>query len=537
MNIVGRLFGEGKMFLPQVVKTARTMKKAVAILQPAIEAGRKEETVKAGKILIATVKGDVHDIGKNITGVILSCNNYEVLDIGVMTPPEEIIQKAKEYQVDIVALSGLITPSLQEMSFVASEMEKAGFSIPLIIGGATTSQLHTALKIDPLYHGAVVHVPDASLAVPVVNKLLNNLSKEDYAKEVKDNYRSLRDRGTKKKEYVSLEYAREHSLKINWAKYRNPQPKVLGSKVIDFIPVREVVPYINWAAFLAVWKFPVRYLAYFKLSDEKEKAQWALALPEKERDKAIEASRLMDDARKQLSVWSKANPSLIKAITSFYPVKVENDSLIIEAPATSGENCTQKKIVPLLRQQEKREDDTYKSLADFIDPAGDFIGLFVVTAGLEAPLLPDYAGESLKTEDTYQKLLEQTLRDRLVEAASEYLHEKVRKEYWGYAPDESFTPDELLKAPYQGIRPASGYPIHPDISLNFLIDELLNMNQIGVSLTPNGAIYPTASAAGMYIACPESDYFSIGKTDEKQLAEYAQRKGCSIEETKKWLGW
>jgi 5-methyltetrahydrofolate--homocysteine methyltransferase len=536
MNIAGRLFGEGKMFLPQVVKTARTMKKAVAILQPALEAGWKEETVKAGKILIATVKGDVHDIGKNITGVILSCNNYEVIDIGVMIPPEEIIRKAKEYEVDIVALSGLITPSLQEMSFVASEMEKAGFSIPLIIGGATTSQLHTALKIDPLYHGTVVHVPDASLAVPIVNKLLNNSYRKDYADEMKENYRSLRDRATNKKEWVSLNYAREHALKINWAKCRNPQPKAQGTTVIDCIPVRKVVPYINWASFLAVWKFPVRFHTYFKLSGEKEKAQWLLALSEKEKEKAIEASRLMDDAQNQLSAWSEANLSLIKAIIGFYPVKVENDSLILEAPAASGGAVPQNKIVPLLRQQEKREDDTYKSLADFIDPAGDFIGLFVVTAGLETPFHSDCACGHLETEDTYQKLLEQTLCDRLVEAASEYLHEKVRKEYWGYSPDESFTPDELLKAPYRGIRPASGYPVHPDISLNFLIDDLLNMNQIGVSLTPNGAIYPTASTAGMYIACPESDYFAIGKTDETQLADYAQRKDCSIEETKKWLG-
>ncbi|MCL1937331.1 MAG: methionine synthase [Candidatus Azobacteroides sp.] len=535
MNTVGRLFGEGKMFLPQVVKTARTMKKAVAILQPALEANRKDEAAKAGKILIATVKGDVHDIGKNITGVILSCNNYEVIDIGVMIPPEEIIQKAREYEVDIVALSGLITPSLQEMSFVASEMEKAGFSIPLIIGGATTSKLHTALKIDPLYHGAVVHVPDASLAVPVVNKLLNTLSKEDYSKEVKESYRSLRDQATNKKEWVSLDYARGHSLKINWEKYRIPQPKTLGRKVIDFIPVEEVVPYVNWPSFLSVWKFPVRYAAYFKLVSEAEKAQWLLAFPENEKTKAMEAVRLMDDAQRRLSAWNEANRPMIKAIIGFYSVKVENDSLILETPATSEEGAPQKKIVPLLRQQEKREDDTYRSLSDFFHPAGDFIGLFVITAGLEAQ--GNSACCSTETEDAYQKLLEQTLRDRLVEAASEYLHEKVRKEYWGYSPDESFTPDELLKAPYPGIRPASGYPVHPDISLNFLIDDLLKMNQIGVSLTPNGAISPTASVAGMYIACPDADYFSIGKTDEKQLADYAQKKGCSIEETKKWLGW
>jgi 5-methyltetrahydrofolate--homocysteine methyltransferase len=504
------------------------MKKAVAVLQPALEADKKEDAAKAGKILIATVKGDVHDIGKNITGVVLSCNNYEVIDIGVMVPPEEILRKAKEYQVDIVALSGLITPSLQEMSFVASEMEKAGLALPLMIGGATTSQLHTALKIDPLYHGTVVHVMDASQAAPVVNKLLNASTKEKYAQEVKETYRSLREHTNPEREYVSLDYARKHALKIDPEKYRTPVPNVQGAKVIDSISVKTVIPYINWPAFLSAWKFPVKYAAYFKQTTESEKDAWLHSFPENEKSKVQEACQLMNDAQNRLSVWNENDPGFLKAIIGFYPVTVENESLVIDG-------CREKKTVPMLRQQEKREDDTYKSLADFIHPAGDYIGLFVITAGQTAHPSGCECG-CRDTGDTYQNMLEQFLRDRLVEATGEYLHEQVRKNYWGYSPGESFTPGELLKAPYQGIRPASGYPVHPDISLNFVIDDLLEMKKIGVTLTPNGAIYPVSSVAGLYIAHPDSGYFFLGKIDEEQLADYAKRKGLSVEEAKKWLG-
>jgi 5-methyltetrahydrofolate--homocysteine methyltransferase len=520
LNIVGNLFGEGKMFLPQVVKSARTMKKAVAILQPAIEASKKNSSEKAGKILIATVKGDVHDIGKNITAVVLSCNNYEVIDIGVMVPPEEIIRKAQEYRVDMIALSGLITPSLQEMAFVASELEKAGISLPLLIGGATTSRLHTALKIDPLYRGAVVHVTDASLAVPAANRLLNPSTKEDYIKKIKEDYLALRVSGGKKTELVSLDYARKHPYRIDWTSYLIPKPLTEGSRVIDSISVKAVVPYFNWAAFLSVWKFPVKYAAYIRNGDHK--TAWVDTFPEDESLKIREAVQLMDDAKKILDGWSVNDPDLIKAIVGFYPVKVEKESLFIEG-----------REIPVLRQQEKKEDDIYKSLLDFIRPEGDYLGLFVVTAGHQAH--PDVC-DCRSGKDEYQNLLEQVLRDRLAEASTEYLHEQVRKTYWAYAPDESFTPEELLKAPYRGIRPASGYPSLPDISLNFLIDDLLKMDRIGVSLTPNGAIYPLASTAGMYFAHPEASYFYIGTIDEEQLNDYAARKGISIEEAKKWLG-
>ncbi|GHT87625.1 methionine synthase [Bacteroidia bacterium] len=536
MNTVGQLFGEGKMFLPQVVKTARTMKKAVAILQPYIEAGKKEGEAKAGKILFATVKGDVHDIGKNITGVILSCNNYEVIDIGVMVPPEEIIQKAKEYQVDVVALSGLITPSLQEMAFVASEMEKAGFSIPLLIGGATTSRLHTALKIDPLYHGAVVQVPDASQAVPAVNQLLNPATKEYYIQHIKETYNELREDGKPQKELVSLDYARKHALKINHTASKNPKPQLEGTKVMDFT-VKEVAPYIHWAGFLSAWKFPVKYGAYLKLTTEKEQTEWIDSFPENEKAKVLETVRLMQDAQKTLAGWSRKDPETIKAIIGFYPVKAEDESLVInDTQGIAGQARNDREFrFPILRQQEKREDDTYKSLVDFIHPEGDYIGLFVVTAGKTIHAQGCSCG-CQHPDDPYQEMLEQTLRDRLVEAAAEYLHEKVRKEYWGYAPDEALTTAELLKERYRGIRPASGYPSHPDLSLNFVIDNLLQMNRIGVDLTPNGAMNPPSTIAGMYIAHPEAVYFYIGQIGEDQLADYARKSGLEPERIQARLG-
>jgi 5-methyltetrahydrofolate--homocysteine methyltransferase len=512
MNTVGNLFSEGKMFLPQVVKTARTMKKAVVILQPAIEAGKESGAQKAGKILMATVKGDVHDIGKNIASVILSCNNYEIIDIGVMAPPEEIIRKAKEYGVDLIGLSGLITPSLQEMSLVASEMGKAGFTQPLLIGGAATSRLHTALKIAPLYSGAVIHVPDASQAVPVVNQLLNLSTKESYIQKINENYQALREK-TKEVEMVSLEYARAHPCRMDWSDYEPPKPSFTGTKVMDAIPVKTVRRYIHWGAFLAAWKFPVKYGKYMQLKTQEEKQHWLAAFSGEEKKKAEEAIRLLNDAQAVLDGWTENGSGFIKAIIGFYPVEVKKDSLIVK------ENTNNKKrevIIPVLRQQEKRAGDIYQSLVDFFHPEGDFIGFFAATAGKDEE---SCNCNSHKNKDDYTKMLCQLLRDRLAEAASEYLHEQVGK-----------------KAPCRGIRPASGYPSLPDLSLNFILDELLDMKRIGVSLTPNGAIVPNASVAGLYIAHPKSGYFMIGKIDNDQLADYAERKGEPVEETKKWLG-
>jgi 5-methyltetrahydrofolate--homocysteine methyltransferase len=507
MNAVGQLFGDGKMFLPQVVKTARTMKKAVAILQPYIQASRGENTAKAGKILIATVKGDVHDIGKNITGVILSCNNYEVIDLGVMVPPEEILQKAQEYQVDLIALSGLITPSLQEMSFVASEMEKAGFTKPLLVGGATTSPLHTALKIAPLYHGAVLHASDASKAIPALHQLLNPETQESYIETLKSAQQLLRDKATNRKELVPLTYARAHALRVDHSRYRNPKPHIEGNQVINSIPVHQVAPLIDWAAFLSAWKLPVRYARYPSDSE----------VPEAEKAKFREALQLLNDAQAIVQGWIQQDADFIRAIIGFYPVQAAGESLIID----------RRFRVPLLRQQEKRADDTYKSLVDFIHPEGDYIGLFTVTGGEKTQ--PPTAGQP---DDSYREMLEQILKDRLVEAATEYLHEKVKTDYWGYAAH----PADRSAESHKGIRPASGYPSLPDLSLNFTIDKLLQINRIGVTLTPNGALYPNATTAGLFIAHPESKYFFIGSIGDDQLTDYAQQTGRSLDETRKWLG-
>ncbi|GHT60825.1 methionine synthase [Bacteroidia bacterium] len=516
MNTVGNLFGAGKMFLPQVVKTARTMKKAVSIIQPAIEAGRGEDIQKAGKILIATVKGDVHDIGKNIASVVLSCNNYEMIDLGVMVPPEKIIEKAQEYEVDMVALSGLITPSLQEMAVVAAEMEKAGFSVPLLIGGATTSKLHTALKIDPCYHGAVVHVTDASLAVPAANQLLNPLTRNEYINEIKSIYASLRNQNAQKeKKLVSLDYARKHPFTIDWSKHQSFAPLFTGTKVFLSLPVKEIISYIDWRFYLSAWKFSIKYAKYMYLKTDAEKQAWLQDMGGEGNPKVEEAVRLLDDTKKILLDWTDRDTGFIKAVVGFYSVTRDSDTLHVEG-----------KSIPFLRQQEKRESDTYKSLVDFFHPNGDYIGFFVVTAG----------PNSHETDDTYTDMIKQVLRDRLAEAATEYLHESVRKTYWGYNPAEAYTPEELLHASVPGIRPASGYPSAPDISLNFAIDSLLDMKQIGVELTPNGAMNPPATVSGIFISNPESEYFMVGKIDEEQVSDYAGRKGITAEEAKKWLG-
>jgi 5-methyltetrahydrofolate--homocysteine methyltransferase len=512
MNMVGNLFGAGKMFLPQVVKTARTMKKAVSIIQPAIESGHSEDVQKAGKILIATVKGDVHDIGKNITAVVLACNNYDIIDLGVMVPPEVIIQNARKHKVDMVALSGLITPSLQEMSVVASEMEKAGFSIPLMIGGATTSQLHTALKIDPNYRGAVVHVPDASLAVPAVNQLLNPQTQSKYIRELKSKYETLRSQ-TVTKELVSLDYARKHPFHIDRSKYQPFKPLFTGTKVFPPFPLRDIIPYINWAAYMVAWKLPAKYGKYMHRSVK----------PENPREK--EAVRLIGDTRKILQDWTEHDAGFVRAIIGFYPVTRDADTIYVEGIS-----------IPFLRQQEKREDDRYKSLADFFHPDGDYIGFFVATAGSnETETACGCGGIHRREPDAYTDMIKQILRDRLAEAATEYLHEQVRKTWWGYNPNENYAPEELLHVSVPGVRPAVGYPVHPDISLNFVIDSLLDMKQIGVKLTPNGAMNPPATTSGIFISNPQSEYFMVGKIDPEQLADYARRKGISIEDAKKWL--
>ena len=505
MNKVGELFGAGKMFLPQVVKTARTMKKAVAILQPAIESEKKASgSAKAGKVIFATVKGDVHDIGKNIVSIVLSCNNYEVIDLGVMVPADVIIKKAIEEKPDLVCLSGLITPSLEEMAHVADEMQKAELTIPMMVGGATTSKLHTAVKIAPHYDYPVIHVLDASQNPLIAAKLLNPDTRDAYIRELEQEQEALRaSLGQKKEVLISLSEARKHPIEIDWTGYIPVVPARMGVHVIPYIPLEEVIPYIHWTFFFSAWK----------LNGEKDRA------------KAAEAMQLHKDAVRLLDRLGNMKVEYCKAIYGFFSANSEGDTIRMGDIA-----------LPLLRQQVKKEENIYKCLSDYVIPVSeertDYVGAFVVTAGAGADCLKDKFEEE---GDTYNSMLLQTLTDRLAEATAEYLHEKVRKEYWGYAKDESLSIPDLYKVKYQGIRPAIGYPSLPDQLLNFTLDGLLDMSRIGVSLTENGAMYPHASVCGLMFAHPASQYFSVGKIGEDQLADYAGRRGKTVEEMRKFL--
>ena len=528
MNKVGNLFGAGKMFLPQVVKTARTMKKAVAILQPAIEAEKQASgSAKAGKVLFATVKGDVHDIGKNIVSIVLSCNNYEVIDLGVMVPAEVIVQKAIEEKPDLVCLSGLITPSLEEMAHVAEEMQKAGLTMPLMVGGATTSKLHTAVKIAPHYDFPVIHVLDASQNPLIAAKLLNPATYDAYVAELTQEQEALRaSMGQKQEELVSLTEARQHPVAIDWKAYTPVVPNQLGVHELPVVPVEELIPYIHWTFFFSAWKLPGRYAEIAQIHGcDSCRAMWLAGFPEKERATAAEAMQLYKDATRLLARLVAEKMACCKAIYGFFPAHSEGDTIHI------GDY-----LLPTLRQQVKRPETVYKSLADFVMPAEehrtDYLGAFVVTAGIGLEhWMEQYQAEG----DTYNAMLLQTLSDRLAEALAEYLHERVRKEYWGYAPQEQLSIADLYKVKYQGIRPAIGYPSLPDQRLNETLDKLLDMQRIGVRLTENGAMYPTASVSGLYFAHPAAQYFMIGTIDEEQLQDYAARRGLTEEEARKLL--
>lgn len=528
MNKVGNLFGAGKMFLPQVVKTARTMKKAVAILQPAIEAEKKASgSAKAGKVLFATVKGDVHDIGKNIVSIVLACNNYEVIDLGVMVPAEVIVQKAIEEKPDLVCLSGLITPSLEEMAHVAEEMQKAGLTMPLMVGGATTSKLHTAVKIAPHYDFPVIHVLDASQNPLIAAKLLNPATHDAYVAELTQEQEALRvSMGQKQEELVSLTEARQHPVAIDWNAYTPVVPHQMGVHELPVVPVEELIPYIHWTFFFSAWKLAGRYAEITQIHGcDSCRAMWLAGFPEKERAKAAEAMQLYKDATRLLDRLVAEKVACCKAIYGFFPAYSEGDTIHI------GDH-----LLPTLRQQVKRPEDIYKSLADYVMPAAeqrtDYLGAFVVTAGIGLEhWMEQYQAEG----DTYNAMLLQTLSDRLAEALAEYLHERVRKEFWGYAPDEQLSIADLYKVKYQGIRPAIGYPSLPDQRLNETLDELLGMQRIGVRLTENGAMYPTASVSGLYFAHPAAHYFMIGTIDEEQLRDYAARRGLTEKEARKLL--
>lgn len=528
MNKVGDLFGAGKMFLPQVVKTARTMKKAVAILQPAIEAEKSESSsAKAGKVVFATVKGDVHDIGKNIVSIVLACNNYEVIDLGVMVPADVIIKTAIREKPDFVCLSGLITPSLEEMAHVADEMKKAGLTIPMMVGGATTSKIHTALKIAPHYDYPVIHVLDASQNPLIAAKMLNPDTHDAYVEGLYKEYAALRASMEKKKEVLlPLDEARARHQVIDWAAYTPVVPAQSGVQVIPCIPLEEIIPYIHWTFFFAAWKLNGRFSEIRNIHGcDSCRAAWLANFSEEDRPKAVEAIQLYKDAVSLLDRLVEMKVEYCKAVYGFFPSISDGDNLKV------GDIT-----IPLLRQQVKKEENIYKSLADHVMPASegrtDYVGAFVVTAGAGADALK----EKFEAEgDTYNSMLLQTLTDRMAEAVAEYLHEKVRKEFWGYAPDESLSVADLYRGKYRGIRPAIGYPSLPDQLLNYTLDNLLDMSRIGVKLTENGAMYPTATVSGLYFAHPDSQYFMIGSIDEAQMKDYARRRDLSEADAKKLL--
>ncbi len=527
MNKVGELFGAGKMFLPQVVKTARTMKKAVAILQPAIEAEKKSAgAAKAGKVVFATVKGDVHDIGKNIVSIVLACNNYEVVDLGVMVPAETIIKTVKEEQPDILCLSGLITPSLEEMVHVTDEMRKAGLHTPIMIGGATTSKLHTAIKIAPRYDAPVIHVTDAAQNPLIAAKLLNPATHDAFVEKLDKEYQTLRDSMEKNhEELVPLSYARSHGVQIDWKQYTPVQPRQMGVHTLAYIPIEEIMPYIHWSFFFLAWRLNGKFEEISKIHGcDACRASWISGFPEEERAKAVEAMQLYKDAVKMLEYLQNIKAEYCRAIYGFFPAASMGDDLKI------GQT-----IIPTLRQQVKKEEE-YKALADYVMPESegrtDYVGAFVVTGGAGS----QYLKEKLEQDgESYKAMLLQTLTDRLAEATAEYLHEKVRKEFWGYAPEEHYTPEELFKVPFQGIRPAIGYPSLPDQLLNHSLNQLLDFSQIGVQLTENGAMLPTASVSGLFLAHPQSSYFMVGHIDQEQLDDYAQRRKVPADDIRKAL--
>lgn len=517
MNVVGDLFGNGKMFLPQVVKSARVMKKSVAYLTPFIEEEKAnnitQETSVAPKVLLATVKGDVHDIGKNIVGVVLACNGYEIIDLGVMVPADRILEEAINHKVDVIGLSGLITPSLDEMVHIAHEMKRRNFSIPLLIGGATTSRMHTAVKIAENYHHGVLHVLDASRSVTVVSDLLNE-NKDALLNKTTDEYQKLREdfinRKTSK-DYLSLKSARENKVKIDWNKVKPSTPKTMGTQVFHSYSLAEIAPYIDWTPFFITWEMHGKYPGI--LSDEKVGA---------------EATKLFTDAN-----------ALLKQLIDENWLQAEGVYGIWEATKTSADdvelmNGESKTTLHFLRQQiKKAEGQPNYCLADYISPLEkDYVGAFAVTIkGIEPHL-----HRLDEQHDDYNKIMLQALADRLAEAFAEVLHKKMRTEYWGYSNNESLSNDDLIKEEYQGIRPAPGYPACPDHTEKIKLFNLLDVqNSIGIELTESLAMYPAASVCGWYFAHPESKYFGVGKITQEQLEDYAQRTGKGLEEATKWL--
>lgn len=518
MNVVGDLFGAGKMFLPQVVKSARVMKKAVAYLEPYLAAEKLKNADKsgAGKILLATVKGDVHDIGKNIVGVVLACNNYEIVDIGVMVPADKILEKAREVGADIIGLSGLITPSLDEMVHVAKEMERLGMKTPLMIGGATTSKLHTAVKVAPVYSGPVIHVLDASKAVTVASNLLSKDTGESFAKEVKEEYKEMSEAFLARRaevEYVTLEEARANKYAIDWSHAQIDKPNFTGVKVFDDYSLEELSAYIDWSPFFSTWGIAGTYPRIL----ESEKY-------------GVEAKKLYDDAQKMLKQAIAEKWITARGVIGIFAANANNESIEIKGSDLAFHQ---------MRQQVKKEGSQKNiSLADFIAPVEsgreDYIGAFAVTAGgnIDAKVK-----EFEANHDDYSAIMLKALADRLAEAFAERMHERVRKEFWGYAADEKLSNEDLISEKYRGIRPAPGYPACPDHTEKPTIWKLLDVEKnTGISLTSSYAMYPTASVSGWYFGSPEAKYIGVGKVAKDQVENLAKLKGLSVEEMERWLG-
>lgn len=510
MNIVGDLFGSGKMFLPQVVKSARVMKKSVAYLTPFIEQ-EKTESHNAPKVLLATVKGDVHDIGKNIVGVVLACNGFEIIDLGVMVPANKILDEAIEHQASVIGLSGLITPSLDEMVHVAAEMQRRNLNIPLLIGGATTSRMHTAVKIAPNYHQGVLHVLDASRSVTTVSDLLNE-NKQNLLEKTKAEYELLREDFNNKKsikKYLSIENARKNQIQIDWSQYVPFTPNKLGITVLNDLPLEEISEYLDWSPFFITWELHGKYPTIFedKLigTEAKKLHQDALALLKK----IIVEKWLKSEA--VLGLWKAT--------------QLREDEILIDGKT---------KLFFLRQQIQKAPGQANYSLADFISPNGnDYMGAFAVTISGIEPHLERFASE----HDDYNKIMLQSLSDRLAEATAEWLHAKVRKNYWGYDQNESLSNEEIIQEKYQGIRPAPGYPACPDHTEKIKLFELLDAEKnIGIHLSEALAMYPASSVCGWYFSHPQSKYFGIGKIKEDQLQDYALRKDMPLEDAKRWLG-
>ncbi|MCX7874670.1 MAG: methionine synthase [Melioribacteraceae bacterium] len=522
MNLVGDLFGSGKMFLPQVVKSARVMKKAVAYLIPFIEEQNRitGNTKKNGLVLLATVKGDVHDIGKNIVGVVLGCNNYDIIDLGVMVPSDKIISTAVEKNVDVIGLSGLITPSLDEMVHVAKEMERLKLNIPLLIGGATTSRIHTAVKIAPEYSNVTIHVIDASKSVGVVSNLLNEEQKEIYINKIKDEYNNLKiehEKRHKQKDFVSLSYARENKFKLDWKNYQPPKPNFLGVKTFNSFPLSEIKKYIDWTPFFLTWELKGKYPSIFE-----------------NKDYGNEAKKLFDDANNLLEKVINEKLLEANAVIGIFPANSFEDDIEIYNENKNGLIG----ILHTLRQQTlKAKEIPYLALSDFIAPKElnikDYIGMFAVTTGIGIEKLIE---EFEKNHDDYNSIMIKAIADRLAEAFAELLHEKIRKEIWGYSPFENFSNEELIAEKYQGIRPAPGYPAQPDHSEKITIWKLLDVEKnTSIKLTESLAMYPAASVCGIYFSHPEAKYFNIGKIQKDQVEDYKRRKGISLKEVEKWL--